>query len=217
MLNDAMELAKIAKKMASSPHVRVRNWQRMSGLCLALGSVICAAQTFLEHYFLIPLDAPFLLDTRSFLSALDKWLFFVNTDLGLLDGALAEFVGCFDGLADLVEGCDAELQQQLHYHFAGGSLWCAVVVAACRSGHSKTDGQVLGRCTFQLAHVAPAAPAVCDRQAAEALLGREEIPCANSSTRLEIAARLRQELALLQSIKRDLDKFSAARQSLARP
>lgn len=215
MLKDVVAMGTLIRTVANSPAVVVKDWLRMGGVAVALGAVIMAISDFLGHYFLVPLNDPFLLDVRGFLSGIEKWTYCVNMDLRLPGLAVADFIESLDGLADMVEGCDPAVMRKLQYHFGVGSMWCAVMAAACRSGYGKTDGQSLGMPACPLAEPVPVTPSLCSRQAASNLLGTLELPCASQTDREQIAAQMRREIEVLKALQGELMTFVRSRQSLA--
>ena len=210
MLNEIVELAKIAKEIVSSSRAKVSGWRQFLRLYHTLDDVSDASDIVLDHYFLVPLDVPFLIGTRSYKSPLGKWVSVTNDDFKELDQAVVAFIKCYDQLACLLEVYDSNLIKRINYHFGVKSWWCGIVGEAYCSGRISSDGRTLHKTAIRLAQAIPSSRYgrdVCGGDAAKALTTKEAIDISDSQVKQYLVEKGRKNVEALRGIKTDLAAF----------
>ena len=210
MLGDIVELAKLAREVVMSPRAKVNGWRQFLKLYHSLDDVIDASHLVLEHYFLVPLNAPFLTGTRSYKSPLDKWVSVTNKDFKKLDEAVVAFIKSYDQLVRILEIFDKDLSKRINYHFGVKSWWCSVIADAYCGGRITPDGKTLQRTAFRLEKAIPAArygPAMCGGDAAEKLAEKEAVDISQNEVKERLVEVGRQNLEAMRGIKSDLAAF----------
>ena len=107
-----MDLA--MKGFASSQSYKKDNkYKELYLLYLAINDVIAKSVTASEHYFPVDWDSHFLVNTSSFDSPIEKWVYFTNEDFSELSKSVVAFLRQLRPCKGAISIHDPELNSQL--------------------------------------------------------------------------------------------------------
>jgi hypothetical protein len=145
MLGEIIDIVTFSIDFISKRKKDSAGWSKIYKLYLSLGDVIEKSEMAINHYLPLPLDTPFLQNSSTFKSPVEKWVAVTNEDFRAVQHAVKEFLDEFRSLAQILEIYDEDLKGKIDFHIKWKSIWYSAFEELYMAGELQSDGKSFRR------------------------------------------------------------------------